>query len=383
MIKEYINKTFIESLDLPMMKSFDDLVQNLRLSAKLMHWLTSSSSEKYKTFYLIKKDGSKRRIDAPARSLKIVQRWILDNILAKIKVSPYSFGFKSGEKGSPLVKCAEKHKNNLYILKVDLKNFYPSINKERVYYTFLDLGYNSSVANLLTDICIRDGYLPQGAVTSAYLANLICRDLDYRVAGYCNKKDIIYTRYADDLTFSCDNRETLHKSLFTIRRIIEGEKFQLNTNKIHFMTPKCKKSILGITLNDTSIKAPREMKRMVRSVIHYQVATGDYTDNDKIRGYISYINSIEGTYKDQVLSYIQKLAESQLCLFEELVDAFNKNKLYQELPDMILRDAGDFVNAYEEDEFMTAVYYEHREFLIKYGLLEEETDTSNLEEIPF
>ena len=207
--------------------------------------------------------------------------------------------------------------------------------------------------------------------------------MDYRVAGYCNKRDIIYTRYADDLTFSCDNRETLHKSLFTIRRIIEGEKFQLNTNKIHFMTPKCKKSILGITLNDTSIKAPREMKRMVRSVIHYQVATGDYTDNDKIRGYISYINSIEGTYKDQVLSYIQKLAESQLCLFEELVDAFNKNKLYQELPDMILRDAGDFVNAYEEDEFMTAVYYEHREFLIKYGLLEEETDTSNLEEIPF
>ena len=159
-----------------MMKSFDDLVQNLRLSAKLMHWLTSSSSGKYKTFYLIKKDGSKRRIDAPARSLKIVQRWILDNILAKIKVSPYSFGFKSGEKGSPLVKCAEKHKNNLYILKVDLKNFYPSINKERVYYTFLDLGYNSSVANLLTDICVRDGYLPQGAVP-ATSATLCCGTL--------------------------------------------------------------------------------------------------------------------------------------------------------------------------------------------------------------
>ena len=132
MMKEYINKTFIESLDLPMMKSFEDLVQNLRLSAKLVNWLTSSSSQKYQTFYLTKKDGSPRRIDAPVRSLKIVQRWILDNILVKIRVSPYSFGFKSGEKGSPLVKCAEKHKNNLYILKVDLKNFYPSIKKERV-----------------------------------------------------------------------------------------------------------------------------------------------------------------------------------------------------------------------------------------------------------
>ncbi len=383
MMKEYINKTFIESLDLPMMKSFEDLVQNLRLSAKLVNWLTSSSSQKYQTFYLTKKDGSPRRIDAPVRSLKIVQRWILDNILVKIRVSPYSFGFKSGEKGSPLVKCAEKHKNNLYILKVDLKNFYPSIKKERVYYTFLDLGYNSSVANLLTNVCVKDDYLPQGAVTSAYLANLICRDLDYRIAGYCNKRDIIYTRYADDLTFSCDNRETLHKSLFTIRRIIEGEKFQLNTNKIHFMTPKCRKSVLGITLNENSIKAPYEMKRMVRSVIHYQIATGDYADNDKIRGYISYINSIEETYKAQIISYIQKLTESQLCLFEELVEAFNKNKLYQELPDMISRDADDFVNVYEEDEFMSAVYSEHRDFLIRHGVIEEEKDSSTLEEIPF
>lgn len=383
MIKEYINKTFIESLDLPMMKSFDDLVQNLRLSAKLVYWLTSSSPQKYKTFYLTKKDGSKRRIDAPVRSLKIVQRWILDNILVKIKVSPYSFGFKSGEKGSPLVKCAEKHKNNLFILKVDLKNFYPSIKKERVYYTFLDLGYNSSVANLLTDICVRDDYLPQGAVTSAYLANLICRDLDYRIAGYCNKRDIIYTRYADDLTFSCDNRETLHKSLFTIRRIIEGEKFELNTNKIHFMTPKCRKSVLGITLNENSLKAPYEMKRMVRRLIHYQIATGDYTDNDKIRGYISYITSIEAAYKAQIMTYIQKLTESQLCLFEELVEAFNKNKLYQELPDMISRDADDFVSVYEEDEFISAVYYEHREFLIRHGLIEEERDSSAFEEIPY
>ena len=88
-------------------------------------------------------------------------------------------------------------------------------------------------------------------------------------------------------------------------------------------------------------------------------------------------------YKDQIFSYIQKLAESLLCLFEELVDAFNKNKLYQELPDMILRDAGDFVNAYEEDEFMFAVYYEHREFLIKHGLIEEEKNSSTVEEMPF
>ncbi len=383
MKKEFINKTFIESLGLPMMKSFKDLVQNLRLSEKLVYWLTSTSPKRYKTFYLEKRDGSKRKIDAPVNSLKVVQRWILDNILSKIRVSPYSFGFKSGEKGSPLVKCAEKHKNNLYILKIDLRNFYPTIKRERVYYSFLDLGYNSCVSNLLTNACIYENVLPQGAVTSAYLANLVCRQLDARIAGYCNKRDIIYTRYADDLTFSCDNRDALHKSLHTIKRIIEGENFCLNSNKTLFMTPKRKKSILGITLNENVIKAPKEMKRLVRSMIHYEIATGDYSDKFKIQGYVSYINSIEPNYKTQIKSYIEKLIRSELCLFPELVDAFNKNKIYKDLPVMLHDEIYEFMEEDERECFLSSKYYEHREFLIKHGFCDVDKCINISEEMPF
>lgn len=91
--------------------------------------------------------------------------------------------------------CAEKHKNNLYVFKLDLKDFYPSIKREKVYYAFANIGYNADVSNLLTNICVVDDELPQGAVTSPYLANLICRKLDLRIAGYCNKRNIVYTRY--------------------------------------------------------------------------------------------------------------------------------------------------------------------------------------------
>ncbi len=85
--------------------------------------------------------------------------------------------------------CAEKHKNNLYVLKLDLKKFYPSIKRKKVYYAFLNIGYNADISNLLTNICVVDDELPQGAVTSPYLANLICRKLDLRIAGYCNKRN--------------------------------------------------------------------------------------------------------------------------------------------------------------------------------------------------
>ena len=366
-----------------MMKSFDDLVQNLRLSYKLVYWLTSTSKEKYKTFSIDKKDGTKREINAPVLSVKLIQKWILTNILYKIKVSPYSYGFKAGEKGSPLVKCAEKHKNNLYILKIDLKNFYPSIKREKVYYTFLDLGYNSSISNLLTNACIHNEKLPQGAVTSPYLANLICRNMDYRISGYCNKRDIIYTRYADDLTFSCDNRDALHKIVHTINRIIKDEGFMMNEKKTLFMTPKCKKNILGVTVNDNLLKAPKEMKRMVRSMIHYQVATGDYTDIEKIRGYISYIDSIENNFKAKMISYTEKLAESQLSLFQNLVAAYNENKLYSDMPDMVVKAATAFVDFKDQHAFESMVYTEHQAYLASHGLIVDEDTPSYMEALPF
>ena len=239
-MNKYSNKIVIESLGLPMLTCFDDLVKEVSLSEKLVYWLTKRDAEgRYKTFFIKKKDGNKRKINEPSLALKIVQRWILENILYNIKTSQYSYGFKRDiRKGSPLVYCAEKHKNNLYVLKLDLKNFYPSIKRESVYYIFKNVGYNADISNLLTNICVVNDELPQGAVTSPYLANLVCRKLDFRIAGYCNKRNIVYTRYADDLTFSCDDRELLRKIYGMIKKIVEDEGFCLNQKKTVFMTPK-------------------------------------------------------------------------------------------------------------------------------------------------
>lgn len=378
-MKKYSNKTIIESLELPMLNCFDDLAKELSLSSALVYWITKKdSAERYKTFYVEKKDGNRREINAPCLSLKLVQRWVLENILYKIKTSQYSYGFAKGiQKGSPLVHCAEKHKNNLYILKLDLKNFYPSIRREKVYYVFYNIGYNSDVSNLLTNICIVNDKLPQGAVTSPYLANLICRKLDLRIAGYCNKRNIAYTRYADDLTFSSDDRELLRKIYGMIKKIVEDEGFYINKEKTVFMTPKNHKVILGVTVNDNLLKAPKEVKRGIRAMLHYEVATGDYTANDKIRGYIAYVDSIEKNYKNKCISYLKKLSESTLCLFPEVVRAYNSNKIYKELPDMKNKQVTDFVKYNYTDDFSTEIYYEHREYLISKGLLDNDKDGSD------
>lgn len=378
-MKSYSNKTVIDSLKLPLMTNFEELTEHLRLSAKLVYWLTSDSTQKYQIYRIPKKDGSFRVISAPVYSLKVVQRWVLDNILYKIKVSPYSFGFIKDGKGSPLVQCAEKHKNNLYVLKIDIRNFYPSIKREKVYYEFTNIGYNSTVANLLTNICVYNNTLPQGAVTSAYLANIICRNLDFRIAGYCNRRDIVYTRYADDLTFSSDNRVVLKSIYKTIRKILLSEGFQLNEKKTLFLSPRCRKRVLGVTINDNLIKAPKELKRSIRAMIYNSFLTQDYTSNAKIKGYISYVDSIEPGFTIKVKDYVTGLYKSEFTLIQSVVDAYNSNKFYSEMPNMKLRQADYFIDVTtdDEDEFLAFVNMKYADFLSSRGIKSNEIKISD------
>ena len=287
---------------------------------------------------------------------------------SKVRVSQYSIGFAKNGKGSPLVQCAERHKNNLYILKMDLKNFFPSVKRGRVYNQFLQLGYNTYASNILTNICTLDGSLPQGAVTSPCLANLVCYKMDIRIAGYCNKRDITYTRYADDLVFSCDNRDMLRKIYGMIKKIVEDEGFVVNEKKTRFLSPKVHKEVIGVTVNDGVIKAPKEMKRMVRAMIHYEIVTGDYSGNEKIRGYIAYIDSLEKNYRNKIIKYIEKYLDDTITLFPELVEKFNQNKLYNQIPDMKQHDISSFVDFEDETDYYSMVVHEREEYLYRHGI---------------
>lgn len=359
----------LESLGLPSFSDVETLSEAIRLSEKLIYFLTKEDADgRYNKFYISKKDGSRREINAPCMSLKTVQRWILQNILYKVRISQYSFGFVKNSEGSPLVRCAERHRNNLYILKMDLKDFYPSISRKKVFNQFLELGYNTYAANLLTNLCTLEGKLPQGAVTSPYLANLVCYRMDIRVAGYCNKRDITYTRYADDLTFSCDNRDDLRNLYGMIKKIVEEEGFILNYKKTQFLTPKVHKKIVGVTVNDGLLKASKLLKRNVRSMIHYQIITGDYSGNEVIRGYISYIDSIEDNYRKKIIKYINKFLDDPISLFPDAVEEFNKNKLFTEISDMCVRKAEYFIKYENKDDYMMMVEEERRDYLLKMGI---------------
>lgn len=238
---------------------------SLLVGYKLEYVIASAYGGKafYREFKIRKKSGGERVIHEPLPSLKEIQRWILDNILYVYQPSRFAKGFvpKLSIKDN-----ARLHRAQPKVLSLDLKDFFPTVKRFRVYGIFRSFGYGQPVANILARLCTLKDVLPQGAPTSPAITNLICRSLDKRLAGFALKNKLRYTRYADDITFSGDFKERSVISL--VRQVVEDEGFSLNESKTRLMEPHQRQEVTGIVVNQY-LQAPREMRRNLRQAVHY------------------------------------------------------------------------------------------------------------------
>lgn len=337
------NSIIINSLGFPKIDNIHDLSKHIRLSTRLLYCLSMQTESYYKSHEILKKDKTARKVYSPSYTLYIVQKWILKNILNKVQPSQRAMAFRAGNNYGCKAN-AKYHIGTLYGLSIDLKDFFPSIKADKIFTVFRDLGYNDLSSTILTNLCSLNNELPQGGVCSPALSNLVCRSLDYRLIGLCEKRAVRYTRYADDMYFSCDNKDLLHKIHPIIIKIINDEGYVINDKKTHFHTPSNRKQITGITIVDAEnitgniLKAKKEFKKNIRTNIHKSIITGDYSDMARILGLINYVNFIESApdniYMQKIKNYIRSTS-SKIIHYKELVDAYNLNKFYKELPDLI------------------------------------------------
>lgn len=217
----------------------------------------------YHAFEINKKNGDKRVIIAPSKNLKYRQQWILKNILEKMLIDDSAHGFK---KNKSIVTNAQQHINKKYIINIDIKDFFPSIRQEKVYEVFKSVGYTKEVSQKLANICCFDGVLPQGASTSPYLSNIVLKELDIAIKKITLDKEITYTRYADDLTFSANMDITYLTDMIYLE--IEKQGFIPNKAKTHIMQINRPKIVTGLIV-DEKVKVPKKYKRKLRQEIYY------------------------------------------------------------------------------------------------------------------
>jgi retron-type reverse transcriptase len=224
-------------LGLPVIQNMDDFTEKTHISKYTLFQLSRNSDKYYKIYTIPKKSGKLRTICQPSKKLKGLQAWILVNILNKLKVSDSCRGF---EKGSSIAENASAHIGANTILNLDLKDFFSTINQKQVFNIFKSIGYNNTISVIFSNICTYNQKLPQGSPCSPKLANLCSWRLDVRIQGYVGKRGIIYTRYADDMSFSGNSPNNVTGIISVIGRIINSENFSLNKSKTRYKPPDCR-----------------------------------------------------------------------------------------------------------------------------------------------
>ena len=299
---------------LPVWKSEADLANALGISLKEL-WFFAIHREKerqphYVTFAIPKRSGGKRLIMAPKRRLKAIQRKLLELLVEKLPVSEHAHAFR---RGRSIRTGAEPHVGKRIVLKLDLKDFFPSITVGRVRGLLIAYGYSYPVATtlavLMTEterqpvevdgqvfhVPVGERHCVQGAPTSPGICNALVLRLDHRLAGLARKQGLAYTRYADDLSFSGDlSREAAHRIRVTVQRIVEEEGFKVNADKTRLMGRGTRQIVTGVVVNQV-LGLSRQERRRLRAMAHQLGRDGgnaDATRGARLEGKIAYLSML-------------------------------------------------------------------------------------------
>lgn len=256
---------------LPVIFDLKHLSLLMGIENNVLSYYVINSNKFYKEHQILKSNGSFRTISNPSYNLKAIQRWILDNILYLFPVHTHAYGFVKGRniKDNALV-----HINKELVLNIDIKNFFPSIKFEQVFYLFLDHGFTKELSYSLAELTTFNGVLPQGAPTSPYIANIVCHRMDKRLLALSTKIKANYSRYADDITISSD--ENIRKYVDTIKSIIIDEGFNINYRKLRLQTKNNMQEVTGLIVNE-NVKVKRKYKKRLEQHIYYCEKFGVYS----------------------------------------------------------------------------------------------------------
>ena len=192
------------------------ITSELGLSEQYVAKIAQTASHRYKTYEIPKTTGGTRTINHPARELKLLQSWLADRVFSLLPVHAAAFAYR---KGRNILAHAAVHVRQNYLLKVDFRDFFPSITGADVEVL---LRRNETIFNPRMDgldyqlikslVCRRDR-LTIGAPSSPSLSNAVMFEFDVHWQEVSRSEEVVYSRYADDLYFSTNAPNVLSRLL--------------------------------------------------------------------------------------------------------------------------------------------------------------------------
>ncbi len=289
----------------------------LGVSLQFLRWLRDTRYDHhYRRFSIPKRGGGVRWIESPQIFLKVTQRFILHHILAGQPVHDTVHSFVPASQAGALrnsITNARRHLAQPYVAKIDIKDFFGSLRYRLVEEMLGDSGLvNADARRLLARLCTRRSSLPQGAPTSPMISNLILRRFDENMARLCSEMDLVYTRYADDITISGAVREDVELAAYFARKGLTGEplKLPLNERKSRILSAGQQQRVTGVIVNERGLP-PRRMRRRVRAMFH-QAALDPAKLREgraRLRGYLAYFRAFPDYPPRELARYARVLAQ--------------------------------------------------------------------------
>lgn len=288
--------------DLKNAKTIHDLAKVVGFEASALAFILYKipDDQKYNSFELPKKNGGTRVIHAPDPRLSTLQQHlsnVLHACMAEIESEQIKalgdFNYEDTKKitqkrvlshgfvrGYSIHTNAKHHRNRRFVLNFDLEDFFPSINFGRVMGFFMknkNFELERSIAVMIAQVSCHEKALPQGSPCSPIISNLITHLLDVRLVQIARKHKCSYSRYADDITFSTNQREFPAEIAKRNGQLVEVGKqindqvkrsgFAINTKKSRLNYRDSRQTVTGLIVNK-KVNVRPEYYRNARAMAH-------------------------------------------------------------------------------------------------------------------
>lgn len=298
------------------MSNFDlraKILDRLPITEDQLRVLILRSPHIYKKFTIPKKNGGIRNIAQPKRATKYLQRALIELFIDDLPIHECVTAY---QKGCSIKLNATLHAENVFLSKFDFSNFFTSIKNEDIIKHIIKYSKHTFNEQELEDIsrivCIKNLgreslHLSIGAPSSPVISNTVLYDFDCQVGDWCKDKGLIYSRYADDLTFSSNERgvsSLIEPFLRDIVRNLEYPTLRFNNQKTIHLSKKHQRRVTGLVLtNDGKVSLGRSKKRLIRSMIH-RFTLSRLNDSE-----IAHLQGLIGLAKDVEPAFMIKMSD--------------------------------------------------------------------------
>ena len=288
--------------------------------------IVNKAQHSYKRYYIPKNSGGQRRIHHPSSETKLVQYVLINILFNKLPVHDLATAYREEVSIRDNV---EYHKDYEYSIRMDFRNFFPSIKFEDIKLTLeaSDLSNQYSLSEeeyeLIRKACFTketDG-LAVGAPCSPTISNTVMYDFDtelYSIVKGINP-DSVFTRYADDIVFSTNKEgecKEFENKLESLVGDLDNPNLSVHEDKTYYMSRGNKRMVTGLIITpDGKISIGRDKKRYIKKLVFDY--TKDEIDEEELKyltGYISYILDVEPTFYN---SLVQKYSAETLKMIKE------------------------------------------------------------------